>query len=63
MGRFETELEDLKKRQKKLEHSYSNIGTIRFLMFLVMLGGLIQPSTLPATFETSVLMRLSRSPE
>ena len=41
MGRFETELEDLKKRQKKLEHSYSNIGTIRFLMFLVMLGGLI----------------------
>ena len=41
MGRFETELEDLKKRQKKLEHSYSNIGTLRFLMFLVMLGGLI----------------------
>ena len=41
MGRFKTELEDLKKRQKELEHSYSNIGTIRFLMFLVMLGGLI----------------------
>ncbi len=41
MERFKTELEELKKKQKELERSYSNIGTIRFLMFLVMLGGLI----------------------
>lgn len=41
MDRFKTELEELKKKQKELERSYSNIGTIRFLMFLVMLGGLI----------------------
>lgn len=41
MDQFKTELEELKKKQKELERSYSNIGTIRFLMFLVMLGGLI----------------------
>lgn len=41
MDLFKTELEELKKKQKELERSYSNIGTIRFLMFLVMLGGLI----------------------
>lgn len=41
MNRFKTELEELKKKQKELERSYSSIGTIRFLIFLVMLGGLI----------------------
>lgn len=41
MERFNTELEELKKKQKELESRYSGIGTIRFLMFLVMAGGLI----------------------
>lgn len=41
MDYFKLELENLQKEKQTLERKYSNVGTLRFILFLVMVAGLI----------------------